>query len=309
MPNLLLGVLRPAIVGPPVTGLAGYVCGGEEEFLGTPTDTVFKVALPIDTWSTTTSAPDVILLGAGFSDDGVAGYCGQGEFSDELYKWTLPTDSSSRTTDIPQVMEFFGAFSNRGVAGYMASGDGSSFTDLYRLAYPTDSFTSPTSTTVPQENNGGDADPGVAGYMPRNGLIAPNGVWNKVALPTESFSFIGTFLFRQFTEAPSVFCDPGVRIYATSAIPEGFMDLNTLSLPTDSAGVDGISPGPDQTLFMSGFANDGVAGYAQIGFDESGSTSFVSDEVYKKGFTTGTSSVAPNMPGVKAGAGAFANMG
>lgn len=309
MPNLLLGVLRPAFAPAPVGGLAGYVCGGELEPVGTPTDTTFKLAFATDTWGSTTAAPDVIVITAGFSDDGVAGYCAQGELSDELYKWTLPTDSSSRTTDIPDELEFVGAFSNRGVAGYIASsvdvGSGDP-TPLHRLAYPTDSFTTPINLPAGQENTGGDADAGVAGYMPRKGTFPGDGVWNKVALPTESASVQQTFLFTDFTDGPSVFCDPGVKIYATNAETDG-ITFNVLTLPTDSPNFAGFATGPSEVFFGSGFANDGVAGYAQIG--EDGDTGDASDEVYKLAFPTASSFAVSDLPVAKIGAGGFANMG
>lgn len=308
MPNLLLGVLRPAgIAPPPPSGLAGYVCGGELEVFATPTDTVFKLDFSDDSWSTTTSAPDILSFTAGFSDNGVAGYVLQGDGSDELYKWTLPTDSSSQTTSVPDGLDSPGAFSNTGVAGYMASSPfmGPDTADLFRLAYPADTFTVP--TTLPgQFNTGGAADPGVAGYMPVTSLFdgPGNGLWNKVTLPTESTSLISTFVDTDFTLGPAVFADPGVRIYGTNVDVSNLV-FNTLNLPTESPDFQGAVGGAAPTELSSGFADDGVAGYAQVGEDDGD----VVDDVYKAAFPTWTSYVTSNMPAPRAAAGAFANMG
>lgn len=312
MPNLLLGVLRPAFTPAPVAGVAGYVAGGELDFpvfptTPDPTDTTFKIAFPAETWSSTTAAPDGLSFTAGFSDDGVAGYVPGGIFeTDALYKWSLPTDSSSATTSLPDE-PFLGlnVFSDRGVAGYLASSQDffDPEADLFRLNYPTDSFTTPT-TVIEAQNFGGDADPGVAGYMPRS---APPeaGVWTRIALPTLSESSFLTFLDIEFTDGPASFCDPGVFMYATAlSSVTGETEFHIVQLPTLTVGVV-FGQGFDDVGFSSGFADDGVAGYMQVGeFDGE-----ASDEIVIVDFTTASNFRGNQMPAERLGAGGFANMG
>ena len=311
MPNLLLGVLRPALLAPPPTaGIAGYFAQGDES------DNVFRTDFPTDSWSTfQLLAPST--AGAGLANSGVAGYIHRGlsdEFdpTDVMEKITLPTDSVSAITTIEQLDGFgFGDPGNIGVWGEGAVSETSTGSDVIgSFSFAVDTITNVDVGIIdPADGLGGGCDPGVAGYYPINfdTLIG------ELLLPTLTATLGVAFSPSGVLEAifGTVWVNAGVALYATRGLDAGppfgeeTDEVRKVAFPVDAA-MAAIAGMPEPSAFGGAFSNDGVAAYANKGgpFLEG-----ASDKVFKLAYATDTWTTTTALPGASTDNGAFANMG
>lgn len=310
MPNLLLGVLRPAILAPaPTGGVAGYFAQGDE------LDDIFKTNFPTDSWSTF-QLLDVHAVGSGIGNAGVAGYVHRGfdglDESDVMEKVTFPTDSITAILTITSFNGFgFGDPGNIGVWGRGLDGLSPSDT-IGVFSFAVDTVTNiDTEVIEPSEGIGGGCDTGVAGYFPRNEEF----VIGELLLPTLTATFGVAFTDFPLLETinGTLWVNPGVAMYATRGLDRPFSPLaeytdtvRKVLLPVDAA----MSPGPtlpDTSAFGNSFSNDGVAAYVNRGLsffrDEQ------SDEVFRLAYATDTWITTTALPDTATDNAAFANMG
>ena len=291
MPNLLLGVLRPALLAPPPTaGVAGYFGQGDES------DAVFKTTFPTDSWSTF-----FLILpstaGPGMANSGVAGYIHRGfsdtfALNDVCEKITFPTDSvSSITTILAAGGMGWGDPGNFGVwgQGLDSSFDPSDLIGIFDFA--TDTTTADGTILLdPVDGLGGACNPGVSGFYP----IALDDRVGEMLLPTLTDTFGITFGPGVDTEFNTVWVDAAVAMYATRG-RVGLDDddeVRKVALPVTAA-MSLINSLPEGSAFGASMSNDGVAGYVNQGGDF---TFGASDKVFKIAFATDTWTTTTALP-------------
>lgn len=310
MPNLLLGVLRPALLAPPAGGVAGYIAQGDE------LDAMWKTSFPSDTFSATTSFLDDHAVGSGFGNDGVAGYCSRGfdsvtgTASDVADKWTFPTDSvSALLLSIPSFEGF--AWGDPGNLGVFGEGTGDAFapTDgITILTLPTDLVTSD-NLAAEVQGTGGGCDYGVAGYFP----IDNSDKVGRILLPTFTQAFdvgiIGAGADQLFG---TCWVNPTEGVYASrganfDALPNPVAtdEFYKLALPNLTPATPPSMP--DVGIAGVGISDHGVAGYVNRGFSDYLATP--TDELYKFTYSSQTWSTAPNLPDDSVDNGGFSNQG
>lgn len=145
-------------------GVAGYITQADG------TDVVFKVALPADTITTsTTFLPDVVEENASTEDRDVAGYISEGfpaGFASDLYKWTFPTDSVSTVGSLDDDAAEGAATADPGNFALFSFID--ALGNLTKVSFPTDSR-SAFALRPGLFNNAAFAHPTVALYFSEGG--------------------------------------------------------------------------------------------------------------------------------------------
>jgi len=271
---------RDALVALAWGAEAGYFSRGFDNSYNITT-TVYKLAFPADTASTTTAAPAGMVLHAGFANPAVAGYFSRGGTfpgTTTVYKWGFPADTVTTTTAAPASMGNHAGFANPAVAGYFSRGNNT--TTVYKWSFPADTVSTTTAAPETMQNNAGFTNPAVAGYFSRGNNTTTVYKW---AFPADTVST--TTAAPGILELHSGFANPAVAGYFSFSNND--TPIYKWAFPADTASTTTAAPASMNR--HAGFADPAVAGYFSRG---NGATT-----VYKWAFpadTVTTTTAAPN---------------
>lgn len=250
---------------------------------------VNKWALPIDTVSATTSAPQAMYQHAGFSNPSVAGYFSKGRNISVpteaiMYKWGFPSDSVSTTTAPPASMYKNAGLSHRAGFGLISQGrnsSGTATTTVYLYQFPADSVITYTAAPAAMDEHAGFANLGVASYFSRGGSTTTVYKW-QVAGGTVSTTTAAPNNMR----GNAGFSDSYVAGYFSQG--NSSTTVYKWAFPTDTVTTTGSAPNP--MFYHAGFSNPSVAGY----FSQGNLTA----TVYKWAFPADTASTTTSATGL-----------